>query len=200
VTHVTDSALCLAEQFQQSVTGQRRRTMPEKSTAVQRAPEPSTLKLVEPRTLFERINRIHENIARRAFEFFENAGSLFGHEWDDWFKAEAELLHPVHINISESDDGINVQAEVPGFDANELEVSVEPRRLTISGKKETGKESKKGKTIYKEQCSNELLRVIDLPVEVDPAKTTATLKNGVLELDMAKSAQARTTRVEVKTA
>ena len=45
-------------------------------------------------------------------------------------------------------------------------MSVEPRRLTISGKKKTGKESKKGETIYKEQCANELLRVIDLPVEV----------------------------------
>ena len=174
--------------------------MPDKSTAVQRAPEPSTLKLVEPQTLFERIDRMHENIASRAFEFFENAGSFFGHELADWFKAEAELLHPVHISMSESDESLNVQAEVPGFDANELEVSLEPRRLTISGKKETNKETKKGKAIYKEQCANELLRVIDLPVEVEPAKTKATLKNGILELDMAKSAQARTTRVEVKKA
>jgi HSP20 family molecular chaperone IbpA len=174
--------------------------MPEKSTAVQRAPEPSTPKLVEPQTLFERINETHENIARRAFEFFESGGSLFGHEWNDWFKAEAELLHPLHINISESEDTVNVQAEVPGFDANELEVSVEPGRLTISGKKQTGKESKKAKTLYKEQCADELLRVIELPVEVDPAKTTATLKNGILALDLTKSAEARMTHVEVKTA
>jgi len=143
---------------------------------------------------------MHENIARRAFEFFESAGSLFGHELDHWFKAEAELLHPAHVSISESDDALNVEAEVPGFGANELEVSLEPQRLTISGRKETGKEDKKkGKTIYREQCSSELLRVIDLPVDVDPAKTTATLKNGVLELDMPKSAQGRTTRVEVRT-
>jgi HSP20 family molecular chaperone IbpA len=49
-------------------------------------------------------------------------------------------------------------------------------------------------------CANELFRVIDLPVEVDPAKTTATLENGVLELDMAKGAPVRTTRVVVKAA
>jgi HSP20 family molecular chaperone IbpA len=174
--------------------------MPEKTTAVQMAPERSTLKLVEPRTLLERMNRMHENIARRAFEFFESAGSFFGHELEHWFKAEAELLHPVHISISESDESLHVQAEVPGFGVNELAVSLEPWRLTISGKKETGKESKKEKTIYKERCASELLRVVDLPVEVDPVKTTATLKNGVLELDMAKSAHAKTTRVGIKTA
>jgi len=175
--------------------------MSEKSTAVQMAPEPTALKLVEPSTLSERINRIHENIARRAFEIFESDGGFFGHDLDHWFKAEAELLHPVHVNINESDDGLTVRAEVPGFNPGELEVSLEPHRLTITGKKETSKEGKKkGKTIYKEQCSSELLRVIDLPVEVDAEKATATLKNGVVELTMPKGAQAKRIRVEVKAA
>ena len=175
--------------------------MTEKSTAVQMAPEPPALKVVEPKTFFERVNQIHQNIARRAFEIFENDGGLLGHELDHWFKAEAELFHPVHVNITESDDALSVQAEVPGFNANELEVSLESQRLMISGKKETSKEDKKkGKTIYKEQCSTELLRIIDLPAEVDAAKTTATLKNGVLELNLPRGGQAKSTRVEVKAA
>jgi HSP20 family protein len=70
-----------------------------------------------------------------------------------------------------------VQAEVPGFKANDLEVSLEPQRLAISGKKETSKEDKrKEKLIYQERCSAELFRAIDLPVEVDAAKATAKLK------------------------
>jgi HSP20 family molecular chaperone IbpA len=89
------------------------------------------------------INRTHQNIARRAFEIFENDGGLFGHELDHWIKAEAELLHPVHMNITASDDALSVQAEVPSFHASELEASLEPQRLTISGKKETSKEGKK---------------------------------------------------------
>jgi HSP20 family molecular chaperone IbpA len=39
----------------------------------------------------------------------------------------------------------------------------------------------------------------DLPVEVDPAKATAALKEGVLDLKMPKSARATDTGVEVKT-
>jgi HSP20 family protein len=176
------------------------REMSEKTIAVQTASEPTALRLVNAETLFERMSQIHDEIARRAFEIFEGDAGRFGGELDNWFKAEQELLHPVHINISESGDALAVQAEVPGFSPNELEVSVEAGRLTISGKKETKEERKKGKTVYKEQCSNQILRVVDLPCEVDATKATATLKNGILELSMPKSAQAKSTKVAVQAA
>jgi HSP20 family protein len=123
---------------------------------------------------------------------------MFGRDLDDWFRAETDLLHPIHLEINETDDTLTAHAEVPGFEAKELEVSVEPQRITISGKKESTEEKKTGKTVYKEQCSNEILRVVDLPVEIEAAKATATLKDGVLELRMPKTAQAKSTRVEVK--
>lgn len=179
--------------------------MSAKATALEKTPETKEatgLKLVEPETLLARMKRIHDEIARRAFEIFEGNGGSFGRELEDWFKAETELLHPVHVNISETADALEVEAEVPGFEAKDLNVSIEPERLTISGKKETKEESKKGETIYKERCSNEILRVVDLPAEVDTGKVNATLKNGVLNLALPKAARpkASTTKVEVKSA
>jgi HSP20 family protein len=172
--------------------------MAEKSTAVQKAPSSGSLRVVEPQTLFERMSRIHDEIARRAFEIFERDGNVFGRDLENWFNAEEQLVHPVHINISESDNALHVQAEVPGFDPKDLAISLEPARLTISGKRESSQEQQeKGKVIYKELCSSELLRVIDLPAEVDPDKTKATLKNGVLELEMPKTAASHGQRVEV---
>lgn len=173
--------------------------MTEKSAAVQMAPE-TTLKVVEPKTLFERINRLHEAIARRAFAMFENDGGFFGHDVEHWLKAEAELLHPVHIKLTETGEAVELQAEVPGFDSKDLDVSVESGRVTVSGKKESSAEHRKGKVVYSEQCSDDILRVIDLPAEVDATKATATLKNGVLALKIPKAAHARTTKVEVKVA
>lgn len=168
--------------------------MPRKSAAK------TALKIVEPQTLFDRINRLHDEIERRAFGHFERDGR-FGRDLEHWLKAEAELLHPVHVNISESGNAFHVSVEVPGFNASELEVSLEPHRLTISGRRDSSKQSeKKGQVIYSEQCSSELLRIIDLPAEIDAAKTTATLKDGILELDMPKGAQAIGTRVEVRAA
>jgi len=175
---------------------ERGNKMTANATATQLASVPA--KAIEGQDVFERFNQIYDSIARRAFEIFESSGRGFGNELDDWFKAESELLHPVHLRMADSDDTLTVEAEVPSFKAKDLEINLEPRRLTISGKKETKEEQKKGKAVYQEQCSNEILRVIDLPAEVVASKATATVKNGMLELQMPKSAVAKATRVEVK--
>jgi HSP20 family protein len=175
--------------------------MSEKSTATQTALDPTAIKIVAHHSLLDRIHKIQEDIAQRAFELFEKSGSAPGHELDHWFEAESEILHPAHMKVDETEDALTVQAEVPGFNANELQVSVEANRLTISGRKEASKEEKKkGKTIYEEHCSSELLRMIDLPVAVDSAKATATLKNGILDLTFPKAPQTKSSQIEVKAA
>jgi HSP20 family protein len=175
--------------------------MSEKSTATQTALDPTAIKIVAHESLLDRIQKIQDDIAHRAFEIFERNGGPSGHELDHWFEAESEILHPSHVKVEEAEDALTVQAEVPGFNANELQVSVEANRLTISGKRESKKEEKKrGKTIYEEHCSSELLRVIDLPADVDSSKSTATLRNGMLELTLPKAAQTKKSQIEVKAA
>jgi len=169
------------------------------AAAVQRAPAQGiAVKVVEPQSLIDRVNQIYETISRRAFGLFQDEGGVPGRDVDHWLRAEAELLQPVCVNVTESDDALAVQAEVPGFSAGDLEVSIESGRLTISGKKESKEEQKKGKAIYRERRSNEILRVITLPAAVDVSKATATLTNGVLELSLPKTAEAQAVRVEVK--
>jgi HSP20 family protein len=159
---------------------------------------PPALKLVPPADLFKRAEQLYDQVARRAFELFESKGRALGHEFDDWFRAESELLHPAHIDIAEAGNDLKVRAEVPGFTAKELDVSLEPRRLTISGKHETKQERKEEKTLYKESCSNQVLRVVDLPLAVDPEKATATLKDGILELTVAKAPPPKKLQVATK--
>jgi HSP20 family protein len=166
---------------------------------ISKQPEsPAPLKLVPPTDLFKRAEQIYEKIARRAFEIFESNGPSPGHDLEDWFKAESELLHPVHVDVAESNGDLTVRAEVPGFAAKELEVSVEPRRLTITGKRETKGERKDKKTVYTECSCDQLLRVIDLPAAVETEKAEAILKNGVLELKMPKAPQATKVPVTAK--
>jgi len=158
--------------------------------ATQTALEPTQARVVEPQTTLERFNKLSEQISRRAYEICVGTGNVFGRDLENWWKAESEILHPVHLRVAEKDGAIFVEAEVPGFTAKELEVGLEGHRLTISGKKETTEEKKKGKTIYQEQCSEQLLRAIDLPAEVDSARAAATLKNGVLEISIPMVAKA----------
>ena len=156
------------------------------------------VKQTEIENVFNRVQQVYDSIARRAFEIFDNNGKWFGHDLDDWLKAESELLHPVHLEIAETEDNLTVRAEVPGFNTKELQINVEPRRLTISGKHEAEEESKKGKTIYSERCAREIMRVVALPADVDSSKVTATLKDGVLNIELPKAAHAKTVRVEPK--
>jgi HSP20 family molecular chaperone IbpA len=48
-----------------------------------------------------------------------------------------EFLHPAYIAISESSKSLTVRADVPGFKENDLEIEVEPGRVTIAGKRVT---------------------------------------------------------------
>lgn len=173
---------------------------PQSAAAMQPIKAQTLAKPTSPMTIFDRMQEIHDSIARRAFELFEGHGRWPGREWDDWFHAESELLHPVHLELTDSDNHLNVRAEVPGFSSRELEINVEPRRLTVSGKHETREENRKGKTLYSELCAGEMLRVVDLPAEVDTANVTATLKDGILNIKMAKTLAPKSVRVELKNA
>jgi len=172
---------------------------PQPSTAVQRAKETVPVKPTGSTNIFDRMNEVRDLIARRAFEIFEGKGRWLGRELDDWLRAESELLHPMHFELSESDSDFTVRAEVPGFNAKEVESNIEPRRLTITGRRETKDETKKGKTVYSELCGNEILRVVDLPAEVDTSNVSANLKDGILNIKMAKTGTPKSVRVELKT-
>jgi HSP20 family protein len=150
--------------------------------------------------LFEQFESIYDSIARRAFELFESNGRWLGRDLDDWLRAEAELLHPVHIDLTESDGDFILRAEVPGFSVKDLEIKVEPRSVRIAGKRETKKEEKNGKKIRSESWADQILRAVDLPADVDTAQVSATLKDGILTIHLPKSVHAKAIRVEPKSA
>lgn len=168
------------------------------ATAVKRAEEPT--KVVKYTSLFDQMDETFNALARRAYEIFDGNGRVFGRDLDNWFQAERELLHPVALNITETDGAFTVKAEVPGFTEKELEVAVEPGRVTITGQRESSKEEKKGKTVCAESSSDKILRILCLPSEIEADKVSATLKNGMLELTLPKVAKAQPVRIHPKAA
>lgn len=161
---------------------------------------PDTPIFVEAEKHFNQMREFSHSIARRAYELFEARGHQLGNDLDDWFRAESELMRSVPVEIKETEDQITVRAEVPGLAANEIKVSIEPKFLVISGKSEKSTEKKKEQTVLSEIRSNQFCRELTFPAEVDPAKASATLKNGLLELILAKAVPSKVIDVEVKTA
>jgi HSP20 family protein len=150
--------------------------------------------------LRDEIKQLFDSTARRAFEIFESHGRLLGRDLADWFEAERELFHPSHLDVSESDGEFTVRAEVPGFALKQLEINLEGRRLTISGKREKHEERKSRKAVYSETCSDQVLRVVDLPADVNAEAAKANLKDGILEVEIPKAAPAKKTPVAPKAA
>ena len=90
--------------------------------------------------------------------------------------------------MSESEDRISVRADVVGFDETELEVSIEPNRITILGKKEASDKKAEVRTI--EQTGShpdQILEVIDLATEVMPERAVVELQAGVLKFELPNS-------------
>jgi HSP20 family protein len=161
--------------------------MPEKSAAaVQIAPSRPPVKTGKPENLAEQANRLFEAISRRAFELFEQEGRADGHDVRHWTEAEREFLHPVIISLEETDNEIVARAHVPGFTASELEVTVEPRRVTITGARQSKKEKQEEGFHKVEQSSDEIFRTLELPSEVNAGKVSATLQDGTLDIRLPK--------------
>jgi HSP20 family protein len=139
------------------------------------------------------------SLARRAFSIFESNGRRLGNELADWLRAEKELFCPARLELTESGEGFTVRAEVPGFTPKDLEINVEGRRVTISGKREKHEEHKDKKTVYSETCSDQVFRVVDLPADVSAEDTKATLKDGILELEIPKAAPVKKVLVTPET-
>jgi HSP20 family protein len=175
--------------------------MPEKSaTGTQTAISRPPVRATSLEGNLERMEHLNETIARRAFEIYEAEGRIDGHHLRHWLEAERELLHPVHLKLDDTDGEFVVRAELPGFSASDIEVSVEPRRVIITGKRESKEEGKQGDAVYVEQCSDEIFRTMDLPVEVNVLKVTATLKDGVLNVQLPKATVTKPTLADSQTA
>ncbi|HEV2350603.1 MAG TPA: Hsp20 family protein [Terriglobia bacterium] len=136
----------------------------------------------------DRLKEVHNLISRRAFEIYEASGRSCGHELDHWFQAESELLQATPVQIRDSDGALIVRAEVPGFKAHEIEVMVEPRRLTVVGMRGRNDKHKPDKLIPSQAGTSRILRVIGFPQLVDTEAVTANLKDGVLKLTLPKAA------------
>jgi HSP20 family protein len=170
-------------------------------TAIEQKPKTTTVSpfIVEGENLLNRMRELSENIAHRAYQIFETRGSKIHNPLDDWFRAESELLRPLPVEINETEKQLTVRAEVPGFKAEEIRLSVDPKRLIIIGESESQAEEKTEQTIYNERRARRFCRCLALPAEIDPAAAAATLRDGLLEVTLNKLAQNSGVNVEVKT-
>jgi len=103
------------------------------------------------------------------------------------------------VDIAESESGITLFADMPGVSKERLTIKVEGDNLMIEGQAQIDV-PENIELLHSEVRSPYFRRAFTLSRDLDPAKIEATLRNGVLQMHIPKSEEARPKRIEVKVA
>jgi HSP20 family protein len=118
-----------------------------------------------------------ETLSQRLQRYFEDFPA-FGSEMESSF-------YP-RIDISEDEQSLMVEAEIPGTKKEDIKITLEDNILTIKGEKKR-EEQKKDHNYYRnERCYGAFTRSFTLPVEVNPDEVEANFEHGMLTLKLAK--------------
>lgn len=157
--------------------------------------------LVPANTVLDREGDIHRMIARHAYQLFQARGGEHGHDHEDWLAAECEVLRPCRYRLRESADAIVCAVDLPvSFTADQLKVKVEANRVMVHGERHVATTVLDGSGTHTESRPQRIFELLGLPAKVDPAKSTATLKNDTLVVAMPKVAAVATANTSIESA
>lgn len=139
---------------------------------------------IEPKILspFEEIERLFEEVWKRPFSVL---GSIVPR-----IRGEYEVIAPA-VDIYEEGDDLVLKADLPGLNKDDIEVKITDDYITISGEKKK-EEKVEEKNYYRyERSYGSFTRTFRLPVEVQTDKAKAKFENGVLEVRIPKTEEAK---------
>jgi HSP20 family protein len=103
------------------------------------------------------------------------------------------------LDMYETDDNLVVEASLPGFKSDEVDISVVGNTLTIKGEhEERQEEEKEGKYHFRERRYGSFQRSVSLPADVNADQAAASFENGVLKLTLPKREESKPRRIQVK--
>lgn len=146
----------------------------------------------------EQAQRVHDAVARRAYEIFETHKGAGRQQVQDWAKAESEVMHPFCGGRMPINGNLWVGTDPSAFQENSIEVWVAPHRVTICGVRKASEEAMPAGERARDK--EKIYEVIDLREEVDPSHVAAEVKSSALEIILKKAKHARGTEREFKAA
>lgn len=122
---------------------------------------------------------------------FRNMDRMF----EEVNRATESLSYPA--DLFETDDKLTLELAVPGLRAEDIDISVEDRQLTVSGRTELS-EGEERRYWLQGIPRGEFSRSLRLPRSVDVENISANVQDGILRLTMPKAAEAQVRKIEVQ--
>ena len=110
-------------------------------------------------------------------DFKKMEKKLYGHREKNLMKTD----------VKESDSGYELEMDLPGFQKEDVKVSLENGYLTVSAVKESGDETESGKYIRRERYSGACQRSFYIGEDVEQEDIKGEFKHGILKLSIPKT-------------
>jgi HSP20 family protein len=101
------------------------------------------------------------------------------------------------VDVREEDDRFVLSADIPGVERKDVEVTMEDGVLTIKGERHAETEEKREGFHRRERVHGTFLRQFTLPDTVDADSISATVKEGVLHIEIPKQAKPEPRKITV---
>ena len=111
---------------------------------------------------------------------------------------QAAPFAPYAVDVREDADHIYVEAELPGFVKDEIDITLENSTLTIAAERKVeNKQQPGGDFLLNERRYTRFLRSFTLPPTVDEGSVQANLTDGVLKITLNKREETKPRKIKV---
>lgn len=128
---------------------------------------------------------------REIDQFFDSPVSSLLNNSLNSFSRTPLRTHIPEIDILETEENINLTAELPGMEDKDIEISLENEVLTLKGKKKYQSDEKEMQYHRMERSYGAFQRNISLPAEIQADEVRASFRNGVLTVTLPKTPSAK---------
>jgi HSP20 family protein len=104
------------------------------------------------------------------------------------------------FEVRDTKDAYVLEADLPGIQESELEMSVTGNQLSISGKRESEQRQETGKYFLAERAYGTFVRTFTLPDDVELDEANAEFQDGVLRVEFRKRPEAQARRIALTAA
>jgi HSP20 family protein len=101
------------------------------------------------------------------------------------------------VDVTNNADSITVEASLPGFKPDDVEITVENGVLSINAETRSERREGEGETLVQEIRRGRVNRTIVLPAGIEPDKATATFEDGVLKLQIPKAEAVKPRQIRI---
>lgn len=143
-----------------------------------------------------------KNYDKDLYDFDTMLNNLFG-------TVKADSRRSPVVDVIENENSYIIEAEVPGYSQDEIDVQVEDNVLTVSASPSVNQpeqeqtedtDKTEGTYLIQERSRSRFSRSFSLPKDVDVEQIEGSYKNGILRLELTKAAESKPRSIKVNAA